>query len=1088
MRSTFIALALVCVACADDPVTAPADVVSTDVPDTGSPSQPDSSVPADAPVEVAPEPDVTGECAGPLKGFLCPCTGTSDCESGFCVDSPQGPICTRECLSDQCPEGFACRSVLNLLPDVVFICVPDALRLCAPCQTDDQCGSGVCLDLAGGRFCTQACSSAACAPGYSCAQDPSADALGLGPVCLPQTGSCDCAGDQAGATRPCSVTDEGKTCWGVETCDPSQGWVGCTAAAPAPEECNGVDDDCNGTVDDGLPVDQTCVKEEASVGACQGTDVCLGVNGWLCNAPSPSPELCNFKDDDCDGLVDEDFRTGDLYAATDHCGTCNKSCAQAGIHGVAICDASKDPPQCVIESCDEGFFKLNEYQCIPVTTSLCQPCAKDTDCFLDGARCMALGDGKYCGKECGGPDDCPFGYSCLPWDGGSQCQPASGTCSCDGSNPDLKKACSLTWADPADPTTPATTCVGIQSCGPGGWEPCVLPADVCDGKDNDCNGAADEAFVDAVGRYVSDNHCGKCDNNCAALPVDNGVGVCDPAPLIPACALKCDGGWVDVNGNPVDGCECQIQPGDDVPDGVDSDCDGVDGEVQNAVFVAKNGSDGGAGTQDEPVLTVQRGIDRAVELGLRDVYVATGVYQESVLAATGVGVYGGYSADFTVRDRVLYETVLMGVAPSAGLPAAVNILDPGTAATPTAIDGVTVFGHSTSLPGKSSYAVMLRNVHAGVVVSNATINAGNGGDGLPGSAGVSGTAGEAGQPGLGATEHVECAGKTNPGGAGGTMACGAVDVSGGGGGTSVCPDYDESGAQPYSPPITQSPAPGEGGAPGANNAGPGGAGGVPGWDFLKWSAQVCTNCISPPAPNTWVGEDGKSGVPGLSGLGGQACAGDGVIIAGEWVAAQPTSGGPGSPGGGGGGGGAGGGVELSSCGDGGTDLGGSGGGGGAGGCAGGPGGAASSGGGSFGVFLVWTTPPVSAPTLLDNTIRSGNGGKGGAGGQGGVGGAGGDGASGGASGAANPTTQCAGQGGHGGAGGSGGHGGGGGGGCGGPSFALFAAGQGPLDLSPLKASNAFQPGGTGGLGGSGGVSVGEPGEGGAFGPTGSANF
>ena len=1100
----FAAGALICAtACSDEQGghVAPTDGGAAD---TGVPGVTDGTARADAPDGLgsdasgrlgdaashgdAASGDASGECAGPLKGFLCPCTETSDCQSGFCVDSAQGAVCTQECLTAECPDGFSCKGVLNLWPDVVFICVPDALRLCAPCQADEQCGSGRCLPIAGGSFCTQPCSSVTCAPGYICAEDPAAAALGLGPVCLPDTGSCDCTKDKEGATRPCSRAADDLTCWGVETCDPLQGWIGCSAQDPAPEVCNGVDDDCNGTVDDGIAIGEPCVREVEGVGACPGVTVCLGVNGALCNAPDPGPELCNFKDDDCDGETDEGFLAGGVYATAEHCGTCNKSCAQAGVNGTAVCDASKDPPQCVVESCDEGFFKLNEYQCIPVTTSLCQPCAKDTDCFLDGARCMPLGDGKYCGKACAGADDCPFGYACEAFDGGQQCRPVSGTCSCDGSNPDLKKSCSLTWVNPTDPSAPATTCLGIQSCGPTGWEPCALPDDVCDGKDNDCDGLADEGFIDAKGRYVTDQHCGACDNNCAALPVEHAVGVCDSSPETPACALDCEDGWVDVDGNPVGGCECEVKAGPDVPDGVDSDCDGVDGEIQNAVFVAKNGADAAVGSKVAPVLTVQRGIDRAVELGLRDVYVATGVYQGSILLATGIGVYGGYSSDFVVRDRVLYETVLMGIEGAVAGPGTVNVVNPGLGAGPTALDGFTVFGPDTAVPGKSSYGIVLRNAHEGVVVSNCTIIAGDGGDGLPGSAGTSGGDGIAGTAGLAATEFVECAGKNNAGGAAGIRTCGAIDVSGGGGGTSVCPDYDDSGSQPYSPPITQAPAPGEAGASGHGVTSA--TGGTPGWDFLKWSAQVCANCISPPPPNTWAGADGEDGAIGEDGTGGVGCTDTlGKILAGEWVPYQPTGGGPGTHGAGGGGGGAGGGVELSACGDGGTDLGGSGGGGGSGGCSGGAGASATSGGGSFAVFMTWSGTATSTPMLTGNLIRSGSGGNGGAGGQGGVGGSGGAGASGGASGAANPTTLCAGQGGHGGSGGGGGHGGGGGGGCGGPSYGLFAAGQGGLDLSGLKGQgNVFEAGGTGGLGGVGGASLGQPGGEGAFGPTGFANF
>jgi hypothetical protein len=70
------------------------------------------------------------------------------------------------------------------------------------------------------------------------------------------------------------------------------------------ETCNGLDDDCNGAVDDGIaPVPTTC-----GVGACgaSGTLSCLG--GQMVNSCAPGlpvPEACNGADDDCDGAVDE---------------------------------------------------------------------------------------------------------------------------------------------------------------------------------------------------------------------------------------------------------------------------------------------------------------------------------------------------------------------------------------------------------------------------------------------------------------------------------------------------------------------------------------------------------------------------------------------------------------------------------------------------------------------------------------------------------------------------------------------------------------------------------------------------------------
>jgi hypothetical protein len=80
-----------------------------------------------------------------------------------------------------------------------------------------------------------------------------------------------------------------------------------TAICPFPSEvCNGADDDCDGADDDGF----ACVRGATmscsmSLGFCTfvGTRTCDGT----CNfgACTPPAERCNGMDDDCDGLVDE---------------------------------------------------------------------------------------------------------------------------------------------------------------------------------------------------------------------------------------------------------------------------------------------------------------------------------------------------------------------------------------------------------------------------------------------------------------------------------------------------------------------------------------------------------------------------------------------------------------------------------------------------------------------------------------------------------------------------------------------------------------------------------------------------------------
>jgi len=86
--------------------------------------------------------------------------------------------------------------------------------------------------------------------------------------------------------------------------------TGCSAVAGAPgtETCNGLDDDCDGTVDDGVPTGAPC---SSGVGACArtGTTLCVGgaLTGCSAVAGAPGTETCNTVDDDCDGTVDEDI-------------------------------------------------------------------------------------------------------------------------------------------------------------------------------------------------------------------------------------------------------------------------------------------------------------------------------------------------------------------------------------------------------------------------------------------------------------------------------------------------------------------------------------------------------------------------------------------------------------------------------------------------------------------------------------------------------------------------------------------------------------------------------------------------------------
>lgn len=82
--------------------------------------------------------------------------------------------------------------------------------------------------------------------------------------------------------------------------------IDCFPIVPSHAElCNGLDDDCDGLVDDGDPEGgQGC--DSGQIGACGvGTTHCM--NGALVCTPNTMglPEQCNGLDDDCDGSVDE---------------------------------------------------------------------------------------------------------------------------------------------------------------------------------------------------------------------------------------------------------------------------------------------------------------------------------------------------------------------------------------------------------------------------------------------------------------------------------------------------------------------------------------------------------------------------------------------------------------------------------------------------------------------------------------------------------------------------------------------------------------------------------------------------------------
>jgi len=623
---TSIGLALV--ACGGSAV----ELGAPDVPDLGADTGdvdvvtdiglPDFVLPDgdDVPSKADGGDDVTGIGVGQ------PCVQNADCAGGYCIEGFEGSICTQVCL-DECPDGYSCRVVLNYFPDVVSLCVPNVLKLCARCQTDAQCFGGVCISSEEGGFCAADCGQAACPATFQC-EPYTHPSSGLElKVCLPANGSCVCRPETAGQLRSCQVTNEAGTCFGFEACGGDGGWLGCNASVPEPEVCNGQDDDCDLLIDEDLPASLPCENAVDGVGSCAGEQHCAGAQGWICNARVPAPETCNFQDDDCDGQTDEDFTTIDpetqevVYTAFDNCGTCGVDCTDAVANAASTrCDAAASFPVCVVDECKPPYFKLNAFQCILPPFTFCNECGTDAECF--GNSCLDLGASRYCFRKCSTDVDClgVEGYSCreYPGGGGSWCLPDNGTCDCDADSAAFKKACSIAneigscfgfstcqpdvgWtpcdAEAARPelcngldddcngvpddgldvqpcfatTEGVGTCAGTMQCfGAAGWV-CNAPqptAEACNYKDDDCDGLTDEDFLDADGDYGSDVNCGACNNSCAGT-VPNGTAACGEFGTYHRCIIDtCEPGYY-----PLGDSAC-VKAGDATckPCAVDADC------------------------------------------------------------------------------------------------------------------------------------------------------------------------------------------------------------------------------------------------------------------------------------------------------------------------------------------------------------------------------------------------------------------------------------------------------------------------------------------------------------------------------------
>jgi len=466
--------------------------------------------------------------------------GTSGCGDGFCVGFTCGETpatCPGDC-STACGNGV-CEAGEN-----PWVCAEDCLH--------KVCGNNVCESTDGGpEQCPQDC-KAFCG---DCECDPARDESHWN--CPIDCGYC---GD--GECSPCRVLGEDVDTCGADCCEASP-----EACNGLDDDCDGDTDegdaigctryylDADG---DGLGLwsDVRCLCGPAAgftaraLGDCDDDDDATGGGG---------AEQCNGVDDDCDGETDEGFDLGATCAAPG--GACFVGRVACDGPGATRCVDAAPASQgtlCAALGCEDGAIRP------PATCDGAGACVGLPTIDCRGYACQRDGAGHATGRcltTCGGDADCAPGWGC-GLEGA--CEEGAATCAGDPAivvgvscRPSPTSCAAGAWAcdEAGDPVcavvgdAPAGIVCGPARCDAGGY---ALEAR-CDGQ-----GACQSGATVSCRGHVCDDATG-CGATCDASGGCVAGSFCFEGACVPTrvTGAGCVGDAMCTSGHCVDGVCCQ---------------------------------------------------------------------------------------------------------------------------------------------------------------------------------------------------------------------------------------------------------------------------------------------------------------------------------------------------------------------------------------------------------------------------------------------------------------------------------------------------------------------------------------------------